>query len=83
MSTYFNPSRLVVVGVNVDHNELVKLTEKHFVDQDTSWSDVSPSEPDNTPAIYTGGMAKVKPPHLHNGSVCYGIVYYALINVSL
>ena len=73
MASHFTPSRMVLVGVNVDHTQLVKLAEEHFVDPQTSWSDVSTSPVDESISQYTGGMIKVlyACTVLHDGVLLY------------
>ena len=73
MASHFTPSRMVLVGVNVDHAQLVELAEEHFVDPQTSWSNVSTSPVDESISQYTGGMIKVlyACTVLHDGVLLY------------
>lgn len=73
MASHFTPSRMVLVGVNVDHAQLVELAEEHFVDPQTSWSDVNTSPVDESISQYTGGMIKVWYARtvLHDGVLLY------------
>lgn len=56
---YFQPERITIAGVNVDHDELVKHCEKFFVQAQPSWLSETKVEPDMSIAQYTGGMLKV------------------------
>lgn len=60
-STYMKPSRMVLVGVNVEHEELVELAQQHFVSPDTSWEGKGDIEVDTSISQYTGGEVKVLP----------------------
>ena len=61
MKRYYTPSRMVVAGVNVDHEELVRLTKKYFVNAKPVWHEdgSTEEEQDNSLAQYTGGIVKV------------------------
>lgn len=63
--TYQSPQRAVLAGVGCDHNELVELAEKYFMDQKPIWeTDESiksyQSQPDSSIAQYTGGLATME-----------------------
>ena len=51
---------MVLVGVNVDHSQLVKLGEKHFVNPVTSWKDAQSLSLDDSISQYTGGQIHVR-----------------------
>jgi mitochondrial-processing peptidase subunit alpha len=58
---HHTPRRMVVAGVGVEHDELVKLVEKYFVEQPSTWEretfeDRGPNSVDTSLAQYTGGM---------------------------
>ena len=55
------PSRMVVAGVNVDHEELVRLTRKFFMETRPVWHEEGATiqQPDKSLAQYTGGIIKV------------------------
>ena len=61
LSSFFVPSRLVVVGVNVDHSKLVDLVRRHFVNYSSTWERTADTRTVDTEAAeYTGGaMVKV------------------------
>ncbi|GAU97009.1 hypothetical protein RvY_08373 [Ramazzottius varieornatus] len=67
LSQYYQPSRIVVAGVGVEHDALVKSTEKHFSDK-AIWEEdsslvlpaASKATPDNSTAQYTGGDRRVE-----------------------
>lgn len=40
LASHYLPSRMVLTGVNVDHQQLVALGEEHFVNPQTSWEGV-------------------------------------------
>lgn len=61
---HHTPSRMVVAGVGVDHDELVKYVEKYF-SMDSTWNleplkNASINTVDNSVAQYTGGEIKVR-----------------------
>ena len=64
---------MVLVGVNVDHTQLVELAEEHFVNPETSWSDVTSSEVDGSISQYTGGIIEV----LWGKSMGYSTGYFS------
>ena len=55
---------MVVVGLNVDHNQMIDLAEKHFVDPVTSWAGLDTPTADESVAQYTGGERKVLSVHI-------------------
>ena len=60
MSQYYDPSRMVIAGVNVDHQKMVELAEKHFVNAKTTWTPSGVPSPDKSVAQFTGGVVKVR-----------------------
>ena len=59
LSSHFDPSRMVLTGVNVDHGQLVELARQHFVGADTSWREVKGRSIDNSLSQYTSADVKV------------------------
>ena len=61
MKRYYIPSRMVVAGVNVDHEDLVELTRKYFVESKPIWHKEGEviKAPDESLTQYTGGIVKV------------------------
>ena len=59
MATYYRPDRMVLCGVGVEHEKLVDLAEKYFVEKEPSWKGVKPGTIDQSVAQYTGGFKKV------------------------
>lgn len=60
LSKHHTPDRMVVAGVGVPHDELVRHVERFFVEQRPTWEeeavDLSKSAPaDKSRAVYTGG----------------------------
>ena len=55
IGSHFVPSRIVLVGVNADHQQMVDLAQEHFVKPVTSWEGVNPLPVDVSIAQYTGG----------------------------
>lgn len=67
---HHTPSRMVVAGVGVDHDEFVKYVEKHFANAPSTWDletiqNSSVTSVDTSVAQYTGGVVKVREIH-HN-----------------
>ena len=59
LSSLYRPSRMVLTGVNVDHDAFVELARKYFVDAPTSWEGVEPRPVDQSVAQYTSHDVKV------------------------
>lgn len=65
MKQFYNPNRIVVAGIGVDHNLLVLAAEKLFNASEAIWASDSSlllnKEPpvDNSVAQYTGGEKRV------------------------
>lgn len=61
---HHTPSRMVVTGVGVNHDEFVKYVEKYFVEPQSTWElepvrNTSVNTADTSVAQYTGGIVKV------------------------
>lgn len=61
---HHTPARMVVAGVGVDHDELVKYVEKFFANESATWEmepvgNNSVTEVDTSISQYTGGIVKV------------------------
>ncbi|XP_022919631.1 mitochondrial-processing peptidase subunit alpha [Onthophagus taurus] len=63
LSQHFTPSRMVVAGVGVDHENLVEITQKYFVNEKPIWEEdkslfLAPRNisVDESVAQYTGGI---------------------------
>ena len=61
LKQYYQPSRMVIAGVNVDHQHLIDLTRTHFIHKKPVWfkEGEKVATPDRSVAQYTGGMIKV------------------------
>ena len=59
MGRYYHPSRMVIAAVNVNHNEIVELARKYFVNARTTWKQDSIALPDKSVAQFTGGVITV------------------------
>ena len=61
LRTYYQPSRMVIAGVNVDHQHLIDLTNEHFFKKSPVWyrEGETTGSPDRSIAQYTGGIIKV------------------------
>lgn len=61
MKRYYQPSRMVIAGVNVDHQHLIDLTNDYFVNKPPMWHREGETtvSPDRSIAQYTGGIVKV------------------------
>ena len=61
LASHYSPSRMVLAGVNVDHDNLVQLVREHFavVANSTAWGGVESLPVDQSVAQYTGGKAMV------------------------
>nr|CAB3264969.1 mitochondrial-processing peptidase subunit alpha-like [Phallusia mammillata] len=62
LRSYYQPQRMVVAGVGVDHDELSKMCEKYISAsaKSPSWSLDGPVLQDNSVAQYTGGEVRVE-----------------------
>ncbi|KAL4218986.1 hypothetical protein ACF0H5_021572 [Mactra antiquata] len=63
MNNFHDPKRMVVAGVGMDHELLVDLVQRYFIDKTPIWKEsgvvIDPSKtPDNSIAQYTGGLVK-------------------------
>ncbi|KAK7576236.1 hypothetical protein V9T40_012522 [Parthenolecanium corni] len=63
LKNHYSPTRMVVAGVGIDHDELVNTVQKYFVDEDPVWEEhpeLIKTEkhflPDDSVAQYTGGI---------------------------
>ncbi|XP_046844484.1 mitochondrial-processing peptidase subunit alpha-like [Xenia sp. Carnegie-2017] len=57
MSKYFDPARMVIAAVNVDHNIIVDLAKKYFVvNGNTTWGNSCKELADKSTAQFTGGI---------------------------
>ena len=63
MNNYLVPERMVLAGVGMDHEALVALAKRHFVDNKPTWSTPDIQEMggrvDSSISQYTGGLQKV------------------------
>ena len=59
LSSHYLPSRMVLTGVNVDHDHLVDLAQRYFVNPSTSWEGVKGKPIDQSISQYTSGEVKV------------------------
>merc|ERR1712038_13500 len=64
LHNYHSPERMVLAGVGVDHDELVKLAEQYFVPKTQSWKKsgiIDPSKGQDTSiSQYMGGLNKIE-----------------------
>jgi len=59
LSNYHSPDRMVVAGVGVEHEELVDITKKYFVEMEPVWTKSEKATSncvDKSVAQYTGGI---------------------------
>lgn len=60
------PDKMVLAGIGVEHDELVELAQKHFVDEPSSWAvdpglaSLEPTSVDRSKAQYTGGCQLIE-----------------------
>lgn len=59
LAAHYTPSRMVLTGVNVDHQQLVQLAREHFVDAKTSWDGVQPRGVDQSISQYGSSEVRV------------------------
>ena len=59
LASHYEPSRMVLTGVNVDHQQLVALGEEHFVNSRTSWEGIKPRPVDQSIAQFNSYDVKV------------------------
>ncbi|XP_016990493.1 mitochondrial-processing peptidase subunit alpha [Drosophila rhopaloa] len=60
---HHSPTRMVIAGVGVDHDELVNYVKMYFVEDKAIWEtealdDLGPKQVDTSIAQYTGGLVK-------------------------
>ncbi|XP_065225475.1 mitochondrial-processing peptidase subunit alpha [Planococcus citri] len=68
LKNYYDPSRIVVTGVGVNHDDLVNAVKKYFIDARPVWETDSSIKvnadrryaPDRSVAQYTGGLIQQK-----------------------
>jgi len=63
IKTRCTPDRLILVGVNVDFDELCKWTARSFAEQGAALEAPAASLPAVTPAVYTGGDLRIEQPN--------------------
>ncbi len=73
MQRYYQPSRMTIAAVNANHDELVQLAKKYFVDDTPSWGSTLEGVrvPDDSVAQYTGGFLRVSFFSLFSASYLY------------
>ncbi len=59
LSSHFDPSRMVLAGVNVDHGQFLELAKQYFVGADTSWKGVAKRQIDGSMSQYSSADVKV------------------------
>lgn len=61
MKTNFQPERMVISGVGVDHKELVDLAKEYFITDNTTWNSegIKTEKQKEIPAVYSGGDSRV------------------------
>lgn len=59
LAAHYTPSRMVLTGVNVDHQQLLELAGEHFVEPKTSWQGVETRGVDHSISQYTSHDVKV------------------------
>jgi processing peptidase subunit alpha len=64
MNSYYDPKRVVLAGVGIDHDTLVSMAEKNFITKSPIWTEnkslIYPSKGmDCSIAQYTGGLVTV------------------------
>jgi len=59
LASHYMPGRMVLAGVNVAHDQLVRLAREHFVNMPTSWNDVKPRTVDGSVAQFSASDVKV------------------------
>lgn len=71
LAAHYTPPRMVLTGVNVDHQQLVALARKHFVGAQTSWEGVESREVDASIAQFNAGEMEVRPAGYVFGWICH------------
>lgn len=59
LAAHYIPSRMVLTGVNVNHQQLVELAREHFVGARTSWEGVESRGIDESISQYNSYDVKV------------------------
>lgn len=60
MASNFDPCRMVLTGVNVDHSQFVELAKSLFVGAGTSWEDVASRPVDMSVSQFTASDVKAR-----------------------
>jgi processing peptidase subunit alpha len=69
LSSHYTPSRMVLTGVNVDHEQLVGLAREHFVNPETVWKGEGLKGVDGSTAQYNSGEVKVRESRFSHGRI--------------
>ena len=59
LATYYHPSRMVLAGVNVNHDLFVELARNWFGEPNPTWGKEKREGADSSLSQYTGGDVKV------------------------
>ena len=69
LASYYNPSRMVLAGVNVDHAQFVELAQKWFGTPEPIWGKRNEERVDHSISQYIGGDMMVR----RQPKTCWGV----------
>ena len=59
LRSYYCPQRMVLAGVGIEHEQLVKCARRYLLNTRPVWGEATPTDVDLSVAQYTGGIVKV------------------------
>ncbi|XP_063172296.1 mitochondrial-processing peptidase subunit alpha-like isoform X1 [Candoia aspera] len=60
LRNYYTPSRMVLAGVGIEHEQLVECARKYFLGAQPAWGSGKADDVDKSVAQYTGGILKLE-----------------------
>ncbi|XP_030063492.1 mitochondrial-processing peptidase subunit alpha [Microcaecilia unicolor] len=60
LRNYYTPSRMVLAGVGIEHEQLTECARKYLVGVDPVWASGKSKDVDRSVAQYTGGIIKIE-----------------------
>uniref|UniRef100_A0A8C5AS17 Alpha-MPP n=2 Tax=Gadus morhua TaxID=8049 RepID=A0A8C5AS17_GADMO len=60
LRSYYCPQRMVLAGVGIEHEQLVKCARRYLLNTRPVWGEATPTDVDLSVAQYTGGIVKME-----------------------